>query len=204
LRISTSEDDRAGKFHSQVFERYSRYETDVAEALTQMFVSGVSTHKVGEVTQTLLGIAPNTVSRLNETLTEQYEAWPSALVPRKTKRVGVGGSQDLRNRGVSEIDLIVTDGHEGGFQPSPLCFRRPCATAVWSTNSRVLMIAIPKREQQEVAAELTGIFNQVKKEDAVLNLTAFKAKYHLRYPEAVRSVAAKMKSISRPFTPSPR
>ena len=60
------------------------------------------------------------------------------------------------------------------------------------------MIAIPKREQQEVAAELTGIFNQVKKEDAVLNLTAFKAKYHLRYPEpeAVRSVAAKMKSIS--------
>ena len=29
------------------FERYSRYEPEVAEALTQMFVSGVSTHKVG-------------------------------------------------------------------------------------------------------------------------------------------------------------
>ncbi len=34
------------------------------------------------------------------------------------------------------------------------------------------MNAIPKREQQEVAAELTGIFKQEKKEDAVLNLTA--------------------------------
>jgi putative transposase len=69
--------DREGAFHSQVFERYKRYEPEVAEALTQMFVSGVSTHKVGEVTQTLLGVAPSgsAVSRLNQTLTEQYEAW---------------------------------------------------------------------------------------------------------------------------------
>ena len=49
--------DRAGAFHSQAFERYSRYEPEVAEALTQMFVNGVSTHKVGEVTQTLMGVA---------------------------------------------------------------------------------------------------------------------------------------------------
>ncbi len=69
--------DREGQFHSQVFERYSRYEPEVAEALTQMFVSGVSTHKVGEVAQTLTGVAPSAsaVSRLNRTLTEQYEAW---------------------------------------------------------------------------------------------------------------------------------
>ena len=42
-----------------------------------MFVSGVSTHKVGEVTQTLMGVAPSAsaVSRLNQTLAEQYEGW---------------------------------------------------------------------------------------------------------------------------------
>ncbi|GAC1300117.1 MAG: hypothetical protein NVSMB27_40490 [Ktedonobacteraceae bacterium] len=42
-----------------------------------MFVSGVSTHKVGAVAQTLTGVAPSAsaVSRLNPTLTEQYEAW---------------------------------------------------------------------------------------------------------------------------------
>ena len=69
--------DRAGKFHSQVFESYNRYEPEVAEALTQMFVSGVSTHKVGEVAQTLMGVAPSAsaVSRLNQTLTEQYDIW---------------------------------------------------------------------------------------------------------------------------------
>ncbi len=54
-----------------MFDRYNRYEPEVAEGLTQMFVAGVSTHKVGEVTQTLMGVAPSasTVSRLNHTLT---------------------------------------------------------------------------------------------------------------------------------------
>jgi putative transposase len=35
--------DREGKFHTQLFDRYSRYEEQVAEGLTQMFVSGTST-----------------------------------------------------------------------------------------------------------------------------------------------------------------
>jgi transposase-like protein len=49
----------------------------VADGLTEMFVSGTSTHKVGEVAQTLMGVAPSAseVSRLNHTLTEQFEAW---------------------------------------------------------------------------------------------------------------------------------
>jgi putative transposase len=51
--------DRAGALHSQVFERYQRYEPEVADALTQMVVSGVSTHKVGEIAATLTGVAPS-------------------------------------------------------------------------------------------------------------------------------------------------
>ena len=69
--------DREGQFHTQTFERYSRYEPHIAEGLTQMFVAGTSTHKVGEVAQTLLGVAPSasTISRLNQNLTQQLEAW---------------------------------------------------------------------------------------------------------------------------------
>lgn len=60
--------DRESQFHTQVFERYRRYETHIAEGLTQMFVAGTSTHKVGEVVQTLMGVAPstNTISHLNQ------------------------------------------------------------------------------------------------------------------------------------------
>ena len=69
--------DREGQFHTQAFDRYQRYEPQVAEGLTQMFVAGVSTQKVGEVAQTLIGVAPSAsaVSRLNQTLTQQFEAW---------------------------------------------------------------------------------------------------------------------------------
>src|SRR5229473_5032135 len=69
--------DRAGQFHTQVFERYGRYEPEVAEALTEMFVSGTSTHKVGNVAEKLVGVAPSAsaVSRLNQTLTEQFATW---------------------------------------------------------------------------------------------------------------------------------
>jgi putative transposase len=49
--------DREGQFHTQAFERYSRSEPHIAEGLTQMFVAGTSTHKVGEVAQTLMGVA---------------------------------------------------------------------------------------------------------------------------------------------------
>ena len=69
--------DREGQFHTQVFDRYQRYEPHIAEGLTQMFVAGVSSQKVGKVAQTLMGVAPSasTISRLDQSLTQQFEAW---------------------------------------------------------------------------------------------------------------------------------
>jgi len=84
--------DREGQFHTQVFERYSRYEPHIAEGLTQMFVAGTSTHKLGEVAQTLLGVAPSasTISRLNQTLTQQFEAWRERRLPEHWRIVYAG------------------------------------------------------------------------------------------------------------------
>ena len=69
--------DREGQFHTQVFDRYSRYEPQVAQGLTEMFVAGVSTHKVREVTQTLMGVAKSAsaISRLKGDLEHQFQAW---------------------------------------------------------------------------------------------------------------------------------
>ena len=49
--------DREGAFHTQAFEHYRSSEPQVAEGLTQMFVAGTSTHKVGDVAHTLMGVA---------------------------------------------------------------------------------------------------------------------------------------------------
>src|SRR5438067_10293045 len=55
-------------------------------------------------------------------------------------------------------------------------------------KQRNVLNALPHRERKEVSIELAGIFKQEKKEDALLNLAAFKAKYQKRYPEAIRSL----------------
>jgi putative transposase len=229
--------DREGQFHSQVFERYSRYEPEVAEALTEMFVSGTSTHKVGKVAEKLMGVAPSAsaVSRLNQTLTEQFETWrersllthyrilyldgihfsvrhgsqTDSTIILTALGVDLEGNkdilalracaeedkdgwscllQDLRTRGVKEIDLIVTDGHDGLLAAVASLFPATLRQRCLVHKQRNVMNAIAHREQKEVATELAGIWKQEKKEDALLNLVAFKAKYRQRYPEAVRSL----------------
>ncbi len=122
------------------------------------------------------------VSRLNQTLTEQYEAWrersllthyciiyldgihftvrhgakTDATMILTALGVDLEGSrevlafracteedkdgwscllQDLRACGVSEIDLIVTDGHDGLLAAVSPSFQRRRVNVVWFTNS---------------------------------------------------------------------
>jgi putative transposase len=229
--------DREGRFHTQAFERYSRYEPQVAEGLTQMFVAGVSTEKVGEVAQTLMGVAPSgsAVSRLNQTLTEQFEAWrerslqshyrviyldgvhftvrhgekTDATIILTALGVDLEGSrevlalracaeeskdgwscllQDLRTRGVVQIDLVVTDGHDGLLAALASLFPATVRQRCVVHKQRNVMNAIPHREQKEVAAELAGIWKAPTVGEARTHLAAFKGKYQKRYPEAVRSL----------------
>jgi putative transposase len=89
---------------------------------------------------------------------------------------------------VSEIDLMVTDGHDGLRAAVGALFPATPRQRCLVHKQRNVMNAIAHRERKEVATELAGIWKQETKEDALLNLAAFKAKYRQRYPEAVRSL----------------
>ncbi|HYU71939.1 MAG TPA: IS256 family transposase [Ktedonobacteraceae bacterium] len=230
--------DREGLFHTQAFERYRRYEPHIAEGLTQMFVTGTSTHKVGEVAQTLLGVAPSasTISRLNQSLTNQFEAWRERRLQEHWRIVYLDGVHfsirhgdqadstliltalgvdlegnkevlalracaeedkegwasllhDLRTRGATHIDLIVTDGHDGLLSAVSQLFSATPRQRCLVHKQRNVLNAIPRRELADVQAELVGIWEQPTKQEALTQLAAFKARYARRYPEAVRSLA---------------
>jgi putative transposase len=103
--------DREGEFHTQVFERYSRYEPEVAEGLMEMFVSGTSTHKVGKVTEKLMGVAPSAsaVSRLNHTLTEQFEIWRGRPLLAHYRVIYLDGIHfTVRHGGHTDPTIILT------------------------------------------------------------------------------------------------
>jgi len=230
--------DREGQFHSQAFDHYSRYEPHIAEGLTEMFVAGVSTHKVGEVAQTLMGVAPSasTISRLNQTLTQQFEVWRERALQahyrilyldgvhfsirhgEKTDStiilmalgVDLSGNkevlalracaeedkdgwacllQDLRTRGATQMDLIVTDGHDGLLASTKEWFSATPRQRCLVHKQRNVLNAIPRRERGDVQAELVGIWDQPTRQEAIAQLTALKGKYSKRHPEAVRSLA---------------
>jgi putative transposase len=103
--------DREGEFETQVFERYGRYEPEVAEALTQMFVSGTSTHKVGKVAQMLMGVAPSAsaVSRLNQSLVDQFATWRDRRLLERYRIVYLDGVHfNVRHGTKADTTIILT------------------------------------------------------------------------------------------------
>jgi transposase-like protein len=96
--------------------------------------------------------------------------------------------QDLRTRGVKPIDLVVTDGHDGLLAALAALFPTTPRQRCLVHKQRNVMSSLPKREQQEVQTDLTGIWKQETKAEALVNRAAFQAKYQKRYPEAVHSL----------------
>jgi putative transposase len=97
--------------------------------------------------------------------------------------------QDLRARGATQIDLIVTDGHDGVLAAVSELFPATSGQRCLVHKQRNVLNAIPRRARAEVQAELVAIWQQPSKQEAVVQLEVFKAKYGKRYPEAVRSLA---------------
>src|SRR3546814_3004566 len=62
--------DRAGRFSTELFERYQRSEQALVATLAKMYVQGVSTRKVKAITEELCGHAfsASTISAINKKL----------------------------------------------------------------------------------------------------------------------------------------
>ena len=90
---------------------------------------------------------------------------------------GLSLLQDLRTRGATQIDLIVTDGHDGLLAAVAELFAATPRQRCLVHKQRNVLNAIPRRERGEVQAELVGIWEQPTKQEALTQLTAFKAKY---------------------------
>ncbi|MBA3472758.1 MAG: IS256 family transposase [Rubrobacter sp.] len=114
--------DREGTFSTRLFARYQRNEKALVLALMEMYVEGISTRKVAEVTEALCGtsFSKSLVSRLAGDLDAELGAWRSRPLSAKTypylfvdaryEKVRVG------HRVVSQGVLIVSGVREDGFR----------------------------------------------------------------------------------------
>jgi putative transposase len=94
--------DRAGRFSTELFERYQRSEKALVAALAEMYVQGVSTRKVKAVTETLCGhsFSASSISQINKSLDASLkafaerrlrESYPYLILDARYERVREGG-----------------------------------------------------------------------------------------------------------------
>ncbi len=113
--------DREGTFSTRLFSRYHRNEKALVLALMEMYVEGVSTRKVKEVTEELCGtsFSKSLVSSLAGSLDSKLQAWrnrrleakayPYLFVDARYEKVRVDGR--VVSQGVLLVSAVRDDGY---------------------------------------------------------------------------------------------
>jgi transposase-like protein len=209
--------DREGTFSTRLFFRYQRNEKALVLALMEMYVEGVSTRKVKEVTEELCGtsFSKSLVSSLAGSFDAELEAWrnrrleakayPYLFVDARYEKVrvdsrvvnqgvlAVSGVRDdgmreiltvevtdteseatyqelfrsLKSRGLSGVELVVSDDHEG----LKAAITRHFQGASWQRcqvhYARNLLGMVSFAKRKELGADLRGFFAASDREQAL-------------------------------------
>jgi putative transposase len=92
---------RGATFASRVIERYRRRETSVEEAMMEMYLAGVSTRRIQDVSEILWGasVSPATVSKLNRKAFGAVDEWRHRRLEGDYPYVYLDGTYIKRNWG---------------------------------------------------------------------------------------------------------
>jgi len=109
------------KFETAIIERYKRRESSVEEALIEMYLAGVSTRRVEDITQALGGtkVSPSTVSKLNKRVYEHIERWRNRPMESRFPYVYLDGlfMKMSFGDGVHHVAVLVAIGvDDDGFR----------------------------------------------------------------------------------------
>lgn len=223
-----------GGFRTQLFERYQRRQAELDQAISEMFVFGASTARVGQVVETLTDThpSPSTVSRVFHTLEAEFEAWKTrplaahyvyvfadgtyftviyddqgqkmpvlavvginpagereVLAFTVGERENQGAWEDLleqlKTRGVQQVDLWITDGNQAMLNAVGRKFPQAARQRCIKHKLENVLSYVPDKQRDAVEPELKAIFYQDTRAQADQALAAFCAKYEKTYPTAV-------------------
>jgi putative transposase len=124
--------DRNGYFRTDVFERYQRSEKALVVALSEMYIQGVSTRKVKEVTEQLCGheFSSSTISRMTETLDGDLDKF-------------------ARRRLEDEYPYLILDARYERVREAGVVASRAVQVAIginWEGRRSVLAVELAERE----------------------------------------------------------
>ena len=101
-------------FETAIIERYKRREESVEEAMIEMYLAGVSVHRVEDISEALWGarVSPGTISRLNQKVYVQIEEWRNRKLVAEYPYVYMDGIYLKKNWGgvIENVAVLVAIG----------------------------------------------------------------------------------------------
>jgi len=227
--------DREGTFSTRLYSRYQRNEKALCLALMEMYVEGVSTRKVKEVTEELCGtsFSKSLVSSLAGSLDSELEAWrnrrlearayPYVFVDARYEKVRVdhkvvnqgdlvvSGVRDdgfreilavevadteseatyhelfrsLKRRGLSGVQLVVSDDHEGLKSAIARHFQGASHQRCQVHYARNLLGMVGAARRKELGADLRAIFAAPDRKQALTIASSVAEKWRKKGNEKV-------------------
>src|SRR5215210_269179 len=225
--------DREGTFSTRLFSRYQRNEKALVLALMEMYVEGVSTRKVKDITEELCGtsFSKSTVSHLATGLDAELRAWrarpleakayPYLFVDARYEKVRKGHRvvsqgvlvvsavrddglremvgiavadteseatyqevfRSLKARGLSGVELVVSDDHEG----LKAAVFRHFQGASWQRcqvhYARNLLGMVGAKKRKELSEGLRGVFAAASREVALRLASELAAHWRGSHPK---------------------
>ena len=230
--------DREGAFSTRLFCRYQRNEKALVLALMEMYVEGVSTRKVKEITEELCGtsFSKSLVSQLAGGLDSQLEAWrerrlearayPYLFVGARYEKVRVGGRvvnqgvlvvlgvrddgyreivgvevadteseatyhelfRSLKRRGLSGVELVVSDDHEGLKAAVARHFQGASWQRCQVHYARNLLGMVGHTRRKELSEGLRGVFAATSREVALRLASELAAHWRQSHPRVAEHI----------------
>jgi putative transposase len=230
--------EREGTFSTRLFSRYQRNEKALVLALMEMYVEGVSTRKVKDVTEELCGssFSQSLVSQLAGSLDSELSAWrdrrveaeayPYVFVDARYEKVRVDGRvvsqgvlivsgvrddgfreilavevsdteseatyqelfRSLKRRGLSGVQLVVSDEHEGleGLKSAiARHFQGASHQRCQVHYTRNLLGMVGHARRKELASDLRAIFAAPERKQALTIAASVAGKWRKKGNEKV-------------------
>ena len=230
--------DREGTFSTRLFARYQRNEKALVLALMEMYVEGVSTRKVKEVTERLCGtsFSKSVVSSLAGSLDSELEGWrsrrleaasyPYLFVDARYEKARMDGRivsqgvlvvsavrddgfreilavevadteseatyqelfRSLKRRGLSGVELVVSDDHEGLKAAIGRHFQGAAHQRCQVHYSRNLLGMVGAKKRKELSEGLRGVFAAPNREVALGLASELAARWRASHPRVAEHV----------------
>ena len=112
---------RSVPFTTAAIERYRRRESSIEEALVEMYLAGLSTRRVSDVTEALFGasVSSSAMSELNQKVYERLETWRNRPLEHRYVYVHLDGMVMSRRwtGDVNHFSVLVASGvREDGYR----------------------------------------------------------------------------------------